>query len=198
MSGNKRSPPEPHFPGDITNLLDSVREGNRDALDALFPIVYAELRSLACRQLRAHRRATLSTTAVVHEAYLKLIGSRVLDAQNRMHFFSIAARAMRQILVDHARLHLARKRGLGAEHVELDHTAIQIEDRAKELVDLDRALGGLQELDERLSRVVEVRFFAGLSVEETAELLDVSPRTIKRDWRRARAYLFSELHGGSA
>ncbi len=181
--------------GDVTRLLDSVRRGDTGAFNALLPIVYAELRTLARRQLRGQRQGTLNTTAVVHEAYLKLLGSSSLQAENRRHFFSIAARAMRQILIDHARMHLAQKRGAGAEHVDVDSRVVQIEDQARDLIDLDRAMESLHGIDERLSSVVELRYFGGLSVEETADLLDVSPRTIKRDWRRARAFLYTQLHG---
>jgi len=182
--------------GEITRLLASLREGDDAALSALFPIVYAELRELAHRQLRGHQRGTLSTTAVVHEAYIKLVGSNAVSAADRLHFYSLAARAMKQILIDHARMRLAQKRGGGVAHKLLEDGDIAVEDRAEELLDLDRALERLQALDERLARVVELRFFAGLSVEEAAEVLDSSARTVKRDWQKARAFLYSELAAG--
>jgi RNA polymerase sigma factor (TIGR02999 family) len=184
--------------GDITRILASLRDGDPDALGSLFPIVYAELREIAHRQLAGHQRGTLSTTAVVHEAYLKLVGSETVDVGNRAHFFSLAARAMRQIMIDYARKRLAKKRGGGVPRDLLGDRAIAIEDRAGELLDLDRALERLMTLDERLGRLVELRFFAGLSVEETAVLLEVSPRTVKRDWQKARAFLYDDLHGGEA
>lgn len=179
--------------GDITRILASLRDGDPDALGALFPIVYGELRELAHRQLSGHRRGTLSTTAVVHEAYLKLVGSQNVDAGDRAHFFSLAARAMRQIMIDYARARLAKKRGGGAPHEVLDGHEVAVEARAGELLDLDRALGRLAQVDERLARLVEMRFFAGLSVEETAELTGQSPRTVKRDWQKARAFLYDDL-----
>jgi len=186
----------PTSEGDITRILASLREGDPDALGSLFPIVYGELRELAHGQLAGHRRGTLSTTAVVHEAYLKLLGSQNVDAGNRAHFFSLAARAMRQIMIDYARARLAKKRGGGAAHDVLDAVDVPVEDRAGELLDLDRALARLGALDERLARLVELRFFAGLSVEETAELTGVSPRTVKRDWQKARAFLHDALRRG--
>lgn len=181
--------------GDITRLLVSLREGDPGALEVLFPIVYAELRSLAHRQLSGHRPGTLNTTAVVHEAYLKLVGSQRVEAENRLHFFSLAARAMRQILIDHARTRLAQKRGAGATRQLLDGDDVAVEACADELLDLDSALERLSEVDEGLGKVVELRFFAGLSVEETAELLGVSARTVKRHWRTARAFLYAEMEG---
>jgi RNA polymerase sigma factor (TIGR02999 family) len=177
----------------VTRLLSALREGDPDALGALVPLVYAELRRIARIQLRAASGATLNTTAVVHEAYLKLGGAQGLDFADRGHFFAVAATAMRQVLLDHARRHLADKRGGGAAHTLLDDLEIPVEDRAAELVELDQALTRLEELDERTARVVELRFYAGLSVEETAQALDVSAPTVKRDWRRARAFLYREL-----
>jgi RNA polymerase sigma factor (TIGR02999 family) len=182
---------------DVTRLLASHREGDGEALNRLFPLVYGELRALAHRQLGRAGRGTLHTTAVVHEAYLRLAGPG-LAAEDRGHFFNLAARAMRQILIDHARRHLARKRGGGAPHLLLDDNDVAVEARAEELIDLDAALDRLGRLDDRLNRVVELRFFAGLSVDETAEVLGVAARTVKRDWQKARAFLFDELHGDAA
>ena len=187
----------PGSKGDITEILGLLRSGDPQALEALFPIVYGELRHIAHRQLSGHQPGTLSTTAVVHEAYLKLAGSQSVSAGDRAHFFSLAARAMRQILIDNARRKLAKKRDAGAAPELLDGGTVAVEQRAAELLDLDRALARLAELDERLARIVELRFFAGLSVEETATLLDVSPRTVKRDWQKARAYLYDDLQRGS-
>lgn len=179
----------------ITQLLAALREGDAEALDVLFPLVYRELREMAHRQLARGGRGTLNTTAVVHEAYLRFAERDGISPSDRIHFFALAARAMRQILIDHARRRLAKKRGGGAPHDLLDDRDIAVEARATELLDLDRALERLGVLDERLARVVELRFFSGMSVEETAEALDVAPRTVKRDWRKARAFLFRELHG---
>jgi RNA polymerase sigma factor (TIGR02999 family) len=179
--------------GQITALLERVGAGDADALSAVFAIVYAELRALAHRQLAGHRRDTLSTTAVVHEAYLKLLAGQPLATESRIHFFSLAARAMRQILVDHARMRLAAKRG-GGEAVPLLKTDdIRVEAQAAELLDLDLALERLNGADERLGQIVDLRFFAGLSVEETADLMALSPRTVKREWRKARAFLYDAV-----
>lgn len=184
--------------GEVTRLLESLRDGDPEALSALFPVVYAELRAIARRQMAGHRRGTLSTTAIVHEAYLKLLAGQAMDVEGREHFFSLAARAMRQILIDYARMRLAAKRGAGVPDLPLELGEIDIEQRAEELLDLDRALERLHGTDQRLCRIVELRFFAGLSVEETAELLTLSPRTVKRDWRKARAFLYHEMSGDAA
>jgi RNA polymerase sigma factor (TIGR02999 family) len=181
-------------PGEITRLLGELSRGDELALSRLFPMVYNELRGIARRQRRqAGLQETLNTTAVVHEAFLKLAGSERVSLENRRHFFATAARAMRQILVDHARSHMTRKRGGGAKHIDLDQAEVQVQSRAAEILELDMALDRLRNLNERLSRIVELRFFAGLSVEECAELLEVHERTVKRDWRKARAFLFREL-----
>lgn len=180
--------------GEVTRLLAELRGGDRTALDRLFPVVYRELHGRAHHQLARHRPGdTLSTTALVHEAYLKLTDSAGQSYNDRIHFFAVASRAMRQILVDHARRKAAEKRGGGLREVSLDPADLASPDRAGELLALDEALGELAVLDERLARTVELRFFGGLSVEETADVMAVSPRTIKRDWRKARAFLFDAV-----
>jgi RNA polymerase sigma factor (TIGR02999 family) len=185
--------------GDITALLAAFRDGDRAALDQVFPLVYTELHQRAHRQLAGHRPGdTLTTTALVHEAYLKLTDSAHQTYNDRIHFFAVASRAMRQILVDYARRHVAAKRGGGRAPVAIDPEAVADPGRAGELVALDAALADLERLDERLARVVELRYFGGLSVEETGDVLGVSPRTIKRDWRKARAFLYRSLQGTDA
>jgi RNA polymerase sigma factor (TIGR02999 family) len=185
--------------GEITGLLAALREGDRGALDRLFPLVYRELHDRAHRQLARRRPGdTLSTTALVHEAYLKLTDSAHQSYQDRVHFFAVASRAMRQILVDYARRTAAAKRG-GGHAVSLDPEAVADLGRAEELLALDEALTHLEKLDGRLARIVELRFFGGLSVEETSDALEISPRTVKRDWRKARAFLYQAIQGeGSA
>jgi RNA polymerase sigma factor (TIGR02999 family) len=183
--------------GQVTLLLHAVRKGDEAALGALFALLYGELHALAHRQLGG---GSLGTTAVVHEAYLKLLGSESLSAQDRGHFFALAARVMRQILVDHARARSARKRGGGAAHLPLDEAldaAREADASAASLLDLDAALARLAALDERLARLVELRFFGGFEVEEAALLLGVTSRTLRRDWRKARAFLYDELYGGA-
>jgi len=185
--------------GEITALLAAYRNGDRTALDRLFPLVYVDLRERAHRQLNRRRPGdTLSTTVVVHEAYLKLTGSTHQIYQDRVHFFAVASQAMRQILVDYARRNSAGKRGGPNAPVHpVDIQALPDPGRAEELLALDEALSRLELLDPRLARTVELRFFGGLSVEETAEALGVSPRTIKRDWRTARAFLFHAIQENS-
>ena len=181
---------------DITERLAAARNGDRDALQQVFQIVYDKLGQLARRELaRRPFPSTLSSTTLVHEAYMKLVDSSRADFRDRGHFFAVAAKAMRQILVDRLRQKLADKRGGGAPHVPLAETRIGVEERLVDVLILDEALSRLEEVSERLSRVVELRFFGGLSVEETAEALGVTPRTVKRDWRKARALLFHELDG---
>ncbi len=184
--------------GELTRLLIAARSGETDALGELFEHVYQDLRSSAHRQLSAWRDGdTLSTTVLVHEAYLKLADSSRLDFQDRQHFFAVAARAMRQIIIDSARRAGADKRGGALIHVDLgaaDDVAGGPGEPggslATDLVALEEALSKLETLSPRLARLVELRFYAGLSVEETAEVLAMSPRTVKRDWRKARAFLF--------
>jgi RNA polymerase sigma factor (TIGR02999 family) len=184
----------PLGPGEITRLLVSISEGDRDALNRLFPVVYAELRALAHGQLARLRPGdTLQTTALVNEAYLKLLGAARPEWHDRRHFFAVASRAMRQISVDYARRQAAQKRGGDVPVLSLDEQRLPVADRAHELVLLDRALTDLEASSARLARVVELRFFGGLSVEETAAVMEVSERTVKREWRKARAFLFDAL-----
>jgi RNA polymerase sigma factor (TIGR02999 family) len=181
-------------PGEITGLLICWRRGDRAAFDRLFPIVYDQLRVLARRQLhRAGGDRGLSTTTLIHEAYLKFVDQSQAEVQDRHHFFALAAKAMRHILVDEARRRGAQKRGGGMDPVPLDDGATVAVDRSSELVAVDRALERLEAADPRLGRIVELRFFGGLSVEETAGAMDLSPRTVKRDWQKARAFLYHEL-----
>ena len=177
---------------EVTQLLVAWSDGDRSALNKLLPLVEGELHRLAHRYMSHERQDhTLQTTALVNEAYLKLIDQKV-DWQNRAHFFGIAAQIMRRILIDHARKHLGPRHG-GGRTISLDDVAVVSDERASELVALDEALMTLAKVDDRKSRVVELRYFGGLSVEETAAVLHVSPDTITRDWRRAKAFLRREL-----
>lgn len=184
---------------DATALLLQWSGGDRSALDALFPVVYAELRRMADVRLRHERDAhTLQPTALVHEAYLRLVDQDRTRWNDRAHFFAVAAEIMRRVLVDHARRRAASKRGAGVLAVPLDdiaETVAQPEVRDLELLAMDDALTRLGELDPQQARVVELRFFAGLDVEEVATVLGVSSRTVKREWRAARAWLLSEIEG---
>jgi RNA polymerase sigma factor (TIGR02999 family) len=184
----------PREPGEITRLLVSISEGDRDAINRLFPVVYAELRGLAHRRLAHLRRGdTLQTTALVHEVYIKLLGTARPEWNDQRHFFAVASRAMRQITVDYARSQSAQKRGGDTPPLTLDEQYLPVADRAHELVALDQALTALEGLSERPARIVELRFFGGLSVEETAAVMNVSERTVKREWQKARAFLFDAL-----
>lgn len=182
--------------GPVTELLARIGAGDGHAIDRLFPLVYQQLRQSAEGILRGEREGhTLQPTALVHEVYLKLVGSGRIPARDRGHFLSIAARAMRQILVDHARRRGARKRGKGEAHVPLD---IPIADDGMlfdELIALDDALDRLSAQSPRLRSVVELRYFAGLNEEEIAEALGVTTRTVQRDWVKARAWLYREVYG---
>ena len=183
-------------PGDVTALLLEWRRGNKEALDALVPIVYNELRRVARARLRGERDGhSLQTTALVHEAYLRLVGIDHLSFENRTHFFAVAARLMRQILVDHARRQYADKRGGGATLLAIDERIAASATNVVDVISLDQALEDLAHLDQRLGRVVELRFFAGLTIDETAVALDVSPVTIERDWAFAKAWLYERLLG---
>jgi RNA polymerase sigma factor (TIGR02999 family) len=183
--------------GDVTRLLLDAQAGDPRALDELLPLVYGELRRAAERQLRRERADhTLQPTALVHEAYLKLVQHQQVPWQGRAHFFGIAARSMRQILVDHARRRMAGKRGGGAVETTLGDAAEALALPPEELLSLDAALARLDQLEPRLHRVVELRFFGGLTEEEIAHLSGVSQRTVQRDWLKARAWLYKELYGG--
>jgi RNA polymerase sigma factor (TIGR02999 family) len=178
----------------MTELLAAWSDGDRSALDQLAPLVYDELRRMARRQMNRERAGhTLQTTALVNEAYLRLIDQKSVRWQNRAHFFAIAAQMMRRILIDHARAKHFGKRGGGAPRVALDEAAVLSDERAGELVALDEALRALSQIDERKGRIVELRYFGGLSVEEAAEVLKVSSDTVTREWRRARAWLHREM-----
>lgn len=178
-------------------MLRAWSEGEQSALDKLTPIVYDELRRLAQHYMSRERTGhTLQATALVNEAYLRLVDYKRMRWENRAHFFAVAAQLMRRILVDHARRHNL-KRGAGVEHVALDETAEVGGDRAGSLVALDDAMQALANIDLRKVQVVELRYFGGLSVEETAEVLKVSAVTVKRDWRTARAWLYREMKQGA-
>jgi RNA polymerase sigma factor (TIGR02999 family) len=181
-------------PDDVTRLLEDLSNGKTGALEELLPLVQAELRRQAARYLRRERpNHTLQPTALVNEAFLRLIEQRDVRWQNRAHFFGIAAQAMRRILVDHARTHGRAKRGGGAPMVSLDEAVVAVEERSTDLLALDQALDRLAVEDPRQAKVVELRFFGGLSVEETALVMDISPATIKREWTMAKAWLYSQL-----
>ncbi len=179
---------------EITRLLVDWSNGDQGALERLTPLVYEELRRLAKRYLRQERAGhTLQSTALVHEAYLKLVAQHDVRWQNRAHFLGIAAQLIRRILVDYARTRYAEKRGADAPRLSLDEALAVPEGRDLDLVSRDDALKALAEFDERQSRIVELRFFAGLSIEETAQVLRLSPATIKREWTAAKAWLFREM-----
>jgi len=179
----------------ITEILATLREGDQEALKSLVPLVYDELRRLARFHLNRERRDhTLQSTALVNEAYLRLAG-RDQHFQNRAHFFAIASQLMRQILVDYARRHRANKRGAGVCLLTLDRSVALPQTRNVDVVALDRALNNLARFDPQQSRIVELRFFGGLSIDETSEVLGVSPATVKRDWATARVWLHREIKG---
>ena len=191
------SPPSP--PHEITQLLAEWSEGNQAALDQLYPLVYNELRRLAHGYLRRERKGhTLQTTALINEAYLRLVDQKNVHWANRLHFFGISAQIMRRILIDHARLHAYAKRGGGAQKVSLDEIAIVAVERASNLLLLDDALNRLAKIDPRRSHVVELRYFGGLNNEEIAGVLKISENTVTRDWNLARAWLYQELRGSVA
>lgn len=177
-------------PENITELLIAWGRGDQAALEDLMPVVYNELRRLAHRHLRGEQEGhTLETTALVHEAYLRLVDQTRTELHSRAHFFAIASRQMRRILVDHYRSHHYAKRGGGAAHVDLEQTCVPAAEKARDVFALDEALDELANFDERKCRVVELRFFGGLSIEDTAIALGVSQGTVMRDWTLARAWL---------
>ena len=182
-------------PQHITQLLKEWSDGNGASLDELMPLVYEELRRQAARYLRRERdNHTLQTTALIHEAYLKLVDQRKVKWQNRAHFFAIAAQAMRRILVDYARERHREKRGGSAENLPIEEAAFVVsKGKSIDLVALDEALTRLAKFDERQARVVELKFFSGLDIDETAEVLGVSNATVRRDWNIAKAWLKQEI-----
>jgi len=185
--------PEPD--GDVTLLLTEIRAGNQQAVSQLVPLIYDELRRMAAVYMRGERPGhTLQATALVNEAYMRLVGGQEVQWENRAHFFAIAAHTMREVLLDHARRHHAEKRGgLDARRVEMDDQLSIAADKLEDVLAIDEALERLAQIDARQSRLVELRFFAGLNVEEAAEVMGISPKTVKRDWRSARAWLHREL-----
>jgi len=186
MDGDSRGP--------ITDLLNNWRQGDGAALDKLIPLVYQDLRRIAARQLRQERpNHTLQPTALVHEMFLKLVDQDRIQWQNRAQFFGIAAQLIRRVLVDYVRTRNAEKRGGGAVTIALDDVAAEGGGREIDLIRLDEALQSLAATDEQQSRVVEIRFFGGLSIEETAEVLGISTSTVKRDWIAAKAWLYREM-----
>ncbi|UCF34170.1 MAG: sigma-70 family RNA polymerase sigma factor [Phycisphaerales bacterium] len=183
--------------GNVTHLLLEFSGGDQDALDELMPLVYGELQTLASRALRRERPDhTLETTALVHEAYLRLIDQRRVQWRHRAHFYAVAAQLMRRILVDHARKHDAEKRGGARDKVALEDAVMATGEQPVDLAALNEALNRLAQFDPQQNRIVELRFFGGLTIEETAEVLGVSPATVKRDWTVAKAWLRREISQG--
>lgn len=179
---------------EVTELLIEWSNGDKAALDKLMPLIHEELRRLAHHYMSNERPGhTLQTTALVNEAYLRLVNRKGVHWQNRAHFFAIAATLMRSILVDHARTHASAKRGGGGPRIEIDEAMIVSQERAAEVLALDDVLTKLAKFDPQQSRIVELRFFGGLTIEETAEVLDLSKATIKREWIAAKAWLYREL-----
>lgn len=184
------------FPQEITQLLLSWSKGDRSALDQLIPVVYPELRRMARAYMnRENPTHTLQTSALINEAYLRLVNQQEVQWNDRAHFFAVAAQIMRHILVDHSRRYRREKRGAGKQHVPLDLVAVVCDERAENLIALDDALNRLASIDVRKSQIVELRFFGGLTVEETAEVMKLAPITIMREWRAAKAWLGREVSG---
>lgn len=183
---------------DVTQLLVTIGNGNQEAYQKVFPIVYDKLKDIAKGQLnREYNQHTLSRTELVHEAYMKLVDQTRIDYNDRNHFYAIAARSMRQVLVDYARKKKAQKRGGDQRDLTLDESVINIQEHASQIIELDSLLDELLELDERIGKIVELRFFAGLSIEETAEMLNISTSTANRDWAKARGWLYQRLRDES-
>jgi RNA polymerase sigma-70 factor (ECF subfamily) len=182
----------------VTQLLLDWGNGDKAALDKLVPVVYQELRRLAAYYMRRERPGhTLQTSALVNEAYMRLVDYSQMRWQSRAHFFAVAAQAMRRILVEHARKRHFAKRGGGAVKVSFDEAAIVSQEQASELVALDDALTSLEAMDQRKARIVELRYIGGLNIEETAEVLAISPATVQREWRAAKAWLYREIKEGA-
>jgi RNA polymerase sigma factor (TIGR02999 family) len=184
--------------GDVTLLLTQLREGNREAANQLMPLIYSELRRMAGSYMQRERAGhTLQATALVNEVYLRLVGGETVPWQNHAHFLGIAAHAMREVLLDYARRHIAAKRGgKGAQKVEMNVELRGVSSKIEKVIAIDEALERLERIDPRQSRLVELRFFVGLDVEEVAEVMGVSPTTVKREWRSAKAWLHRELATG--
>jgi RNA polymerase sigma-70 factor (ECF subfamily) len=182
------------LPEEITELLAAWKKGDEQALNSLIPVVYPELRRIA-RNLLAHRSLdhSLESAALANEAYLKLVRAQGIECENRAHFFAVCAQMIRRILVDHARKRHYIKRGGGAEHVPLEEAILGTRARGIEVLALDDALNSLCKVDTRKARIVELRYFGGLTIEETAEILQISPETVMRDWKLAKSWLFREL-----
>ena len=184
-------------PQEVTQLLADWGKGDGSALDKLFPLVHSELRRIAQRQMSQERPGhTLQATALVNEAYLKLAGQQGFDWHNRAHFFAVCAQVMRHILIDHARAHARDKRGGGAIQVSLNEALLVAEDQAAHFIALDDALRVLESLDPQKGKIIELRYFGGLSIEEAAEVLNISPRTVRREWQRAKAWLYRMMTEG--
>lgn len=194
-----RRVPDPS-PLEVTQLLADWAQGDKSALDRLLPLVHAELRQIARRQMSQEKPGhTLQATALVNEAYVKLAGQQQgFEWQNRAHFFAVCAQVMRHILIDHARSHARDKRGGGAIQVSLNDAAEIAASEAEHFLALDEALRSLENVDARKSRIVELRYFGGLTIEETAEVLDISPRTARREWQRAKAWLYRMISEGTS
>lgn len=185
-------------PQEVTQLLADWGRGDRSALERLLPLVHTELRRIARRQMSHERPGhTLQATALVNEAYLKLAGQQGFEWQNRAHFFAVAAQVMRHILIDHARAHARDKRGGGAIQVSLNEAAVIGGQQAENFLALDEALRTLEQIDPQKGKIVELRYFGGLSIEETADVLNVSPRTVRREWQRAKAWLYRMVSEGT-
>lgn len=179
---------------EVTQILLDWSNGDKAALDRLMPVVYSELRRLANRYMRRERPGqTLQTTALVHEAYVRLVDYKNMRWQDRAHFYAVAAQVMRRILVDRARARNAAKRGDAARRVSLAEADAVSNEQAADILDLDQALKELEELDPRKSQIIELRFFGGLNIDETAEVLGISPTTVQREWRSARAWLYKAI-----
>lgn len=181
-------------PQNITRLLNEISNGNELAIEQILPLVYDELRKISSKYLRdEYKKHTFQTTELVHEAYIKLIGDQKLSWESRAHFFGIAAKTMRQILVDYARKRKAKKRGSGKAKLSLDDVQLTTGESEDLILALDEALTKLASMDERLNKIVELRYFSGLTIKETAELLNISPATVKRDWQFAKTWLYREV-----
>lgn len=196
MSQHEPPSSEGQVAGDVTVLLKAWREGDEGAFDRLLPLIYEDLRRLARGQLRRQSSGwTLSATGLVHEAYLRLLRSKQISLNDRGHFLAVAARAMRQVVIEQARRHSAKKRDAGGPPATLDEAVLAVESQAEWLLDLNQALERLGQRRRRMAQVVECRYFAGLSVEDTATALETSARTVKREWTFARSWLLRELSG---